>query len=262
MLFFIGELESKKEDIRYGRAVEGNSYTQEIKFVSFSPYKDKTLADIKGNDKQSDVKCVKCLRSPAVCCSVYGGFGWHHLSPLCSAGCGMCQHFDGAASEPSAFICIHKCLLCYAQEGINKNLLLSVNERSTQTRAAALKIDLTEGHCSLFKWTSLLRSGLCVTQWEGSALYVFMWMQLDLFYCNKLKAQIDSVKPDYVSSLRPGYTLCDFNNPSLQSQFTASYTVRYESNKLGYNIEFAVFWLYDENTNWTHHRWTHVNEQQ
>lgn len=47
MLFFIGELESKKEDIRYGRAVEGNSYTQEIKFVSFSPYKDNTLADIK-----------------------------------------------------------------------------------------------------------------------------------------------------------------------------------------------------------------------
>lgn len=168
MLFFIGELESKKEDIRYGRAVEGNSYTQEIKFVSFSPYKDKTLADIKGNDKQSDGKCVKCLRSAALRCSVYGGFGWHHLSPLCSAGCGMCQHFDGAASEPSAFICIHKCLLCYAQEGINKNLLLSVNERSTQTRAAALKIDLTEGHCSLLKWTSLLRSGLCVTQCEGS----------------------------------------------------------------------------------------------
>lgn len=145
MLFFIGELESKKEDIRYGRAVEGNSYTQEIKFVSYSPYKDKTLADIKGNDKESDGKYVKCVRSPAVRCSVYGGFGWHHLSPLCSTGCGMCQHFDGAASEPSAFICIHKCLLCYAQEGINKNLLLSVNERSTQTRAAALKIDLTGG---------------------------------------------------------------------------------------------------------------------
>lgn len=170
MWFFIGELESKKEDIRYGRAVEGNSYTQEMKFVSFSPYKDKTLADVEGNDKQSDGKCVwGVCGAPLGRCSVCGGFGWHHLSPLCSAGCGMCQHFDGAASEPSAFICIHKCLLCYAQEGINKNLLLSVNERSTQTRAAALKIDPTEGHCSLFKWTSLLRSGLCVTQCEGTA---------------------------------------------------------------------------------------------
>lgn len=75
MLFFIGELESKKEDIGYGRAVEGNSYTQETKFVSYSPYKDKTLADIKGNDKQSDGKYVKRLRSPAVRRSVYGGFG-------------------------------------------------------------------------------------------------------------------------------------------------------------------------------------------
>lgn len=141
----------------------------------------------------------------------------------------MCQDFDGAASEPSAFICIHKCLLCYAQEGINKNLLLSVNERSTQTRAAALKIDLTEGHCWLFKWTSLLRLGLCVTQCEGAALYFFMWMH--------------SVKPDYVSSLRPGYTL--------QSQFTACYDMKV--------INLATTWnllrLYDENTNWTHHRW-------
>lgn len=136
--------------------------------------KTKLWQTLGGNDKQSDGECAKCLRSPAGRCSVYGGFGWHHLSPLCSAGCGMCQYFDGAASEPSAFICIHKCLLCFAQEGINKKLLLSVNERSTQTRAAALKIDLTEGHCSPFTWTSLLRSGLCVTRCECAALHVFV----------------------------------------------------------------------------------------
>lgn len=32
MLFFTGKLESKKENIRYGRTVEGNSYTLVVNF--------------------------------------------------------------------------------------------------------------------------------------------------------------------------------------------------------------------------------------
>lgn len=83
---------------------------------------------------------------------------------------------------------VHKRLLCYAQEDINKNLLLSVNESSKQTWDAGLKIDIqyvTEEHCGVFKWASLVQSCLCVTECESTGLWVFVCMQL-YFYCNKL----------------------------------------------------------------------------
>lgn len=59
---------------------------------------------------------------------------------------------------------IHKCLLCYAQEDTDKNLLLSVNERSKQTWDSGLKIDIhnKEALLHVFRWASLVQLCRCV----------------------------------------------------------------------------------------------------
>lgn len=63
---------------------------------------------------------------------------------------------------------VHKCPLCYAQEDINKKLLLSVNESSKQIWDAGLKIDMqcmTEEHCCVYESGAIVC--LCVSECDA-----------------------------------------------------------------------------------------------
>lgn len=92
---------------------------------------------------------------------------WHHLSPLCSADCGMCEHFGSAERTISIHLKCNKCLLCYAQEETNKNLLLSVNEWSNPSTICCNK--------NRMAWQALV----CWLKWA-------IWFQL----CLSLNARV------------------------------------------------------------------------
>ena len=117
--------------------------------------------------------------------SVCGGSSWHHLSPLCSAGCGMCEHFDTAASEPSVFI-----------DGLTLTNVCSVMPKRIPTKTCcfcewegpnkhgggtSLKIDIRDREALLRAFKQNWTDFICVSECKSRgyvSLYVFD-------YCNK-----------------------------------------------------------------------------
>lgn len=104
-------------------------------------------------------KCLVVTWCCGLSCFVFSGFSWHHLSPLCSAGCAMCEHCSEWAISIHVQRKAHKCLLCSAQVNANKNLLLSVNERPKQ-RCWSKNIPLQQRN-----YSTGLKASVCQCVW-------------------------------------------------------------------------------------------------
>ncbi len=105
MLFFIGKLESKKEDIRYGRTVEGNSDSLQqsitvvftLTFTSSFSYRSKTIQQYKQDSLPRTKLSLFVINNT--------------INNQAEPGRSVCGTWSGGVSGLADIICHHYALL-------------------------------------------------------------------------------------------------------------------------------------------------------